>query len=660
MKWAIPFIMLVHTASAFTLPLWTNLPSLYTNLIGRELVEEVWLRDRWYGDTNWWHTNNCLIGGVDYTVTNTLGDYCYEPVTGAVPFTATAANRVTARLETVLPSYVMPWFTRPPDYCLNTWFSNGLSRIPGVNNKAEIFTKFPVAGQVDSASTNIYGEIDGTARWITWANRYGGTTAYESSNGVWAPNLFPEQLTAHYIAMTNMHLAEWPHWCWTNSLIYTNTGILVTNWTEPPVTTNESWFETNAAPVPQTWKFWVNFTNVVNSNSVIGAADASVVATNDTPCAPGQSMTLTADGSFMETWQADCAEGLLTSASKWSVSGDRWETPLVVTCDWRSVVSDLAVTGLYTGTPHRVHLYQCYDYDTETNANKYWFRRGIYPEAFVTDETIVVPSIDPRTNSDYRIGWAITNSDHYLPATQLYKQATNAPYVYYSGEYDAGTGYYYNDILTNADWPVWFIWNGDSTATNMAVLLNSWQDLDSGEYWYVYEMTNYTYPYTPDPEEGRVYSYTNVSRVGWVAVLDDAVVDSVPPTEGYDFTTNGAVNADFGHLPATNRYEEAEVTNNIVMTWQTTNVPSHLVMTSTPSGAEPYTPDPVDPWAWDGDAFTAPSGTWWERPWIPVEEPDNQPIPSGGIASASLYSGTKLNSVKTNGISVKVLVEWQK
>jgi hypothetical protein len=63
--------------------------------------------------------------------------------------------------------------------------------------------------------TNVW-RISGDTVSLQYTNRM---NTYEGAK-VWDVNLFPEQLRAHYVAMTNMFLTPWTNWSWTNSFEY--------------------------------------------------------------------------------------------------------------------------------------------------------------------------------------------------------------------------------------------------------------------------------------------------------------------------------------------------------------------------------------------------------------------------------------------------------
>jgi len=214
---------LCMSAGAITPTVWTVSPAVYTNLFGRELVNETWLRDRWTGDTNWWLTNSVQVtydfsnqvftrtftNGTDiisriYTnvlplttnivVTNCLGDRFIvlvngHSITGNIPFHSEGSEVTTRRLEALLPLFTLPHYRTGETF--DAWFANILStnedgttnfmdRFPlGESPKADLFQKAGIGvttylatnevstNVVVGWTTNQYGEVTNCSAWFT-------------------------------------------------------------------------------------------------------------------------------------------------------------------------------------------------------------------------------------------------------------------------------------------------------------------------------------------------------------------------------------------------------------------------------------------------------------------------------------------------------------
>ena len=206
MRSLILFLCLISSlAQAFTLEFWdrfssSNPPTVYTNLIGRELVGEILLRSRWTGDTNWMFTNSVTVTydwsnsvtdrvftngtniftlsltntypmQTNLVVTNVFGDSFVQEVagnsvTGVIPFTTTGAEQLTAKAETtVLPSFVLPYYSTTPDFSFDSWFAHELDGVTGMNrwpglthSKADLMYHYPETGitvMKDNLGSNI-------------------------------------------------------------------------------------------------------------------------------------------------------------------------------------------------------------------------------------------------------------------------------------------------------------------------------------------------------------------------------------------------------------------------------------------------------------------------------------------------------------------------
>ena len=138
------------------------------------------------------------------------------------------------------------------------------------------------------------------------------------------------------------------------------------------------------------------------------------VAITNTPAT--EYFSAAASGGLIETYNAFAYVATTQAVSDptvlydWTATAHRGETNITISVAGSGVVSSVAVTGMYTGTPHRVHLYVK---TSDTNAyqlgpSQYYHRLGIYPLDFTNLDTIVTTPVDPRRVPAYLL--AFTNN----------------------------------------------------------------------------------------------------------------------------------------------------------------------------------------------------------------------------------------------------------
>lgn len=184
----ITLLLATSIGLAFTPDIWEPLadpgtPLRYSGLLGQELCDEVVLRVRWTGDTNWVFTNSVVVnvpgvGIVTNGITNVFGGSFTQTVEGVeikgvVPFKAEGAERLTRKFEALLPRYILPNYCTNEYWGLDSWFSNLWSRgqayrWPGLYRKEDLIEKCGLGIVAWGTTTNttlnpfhnIYGEIN--------------------------------------------------------------------------------------------------------------------------------------------------------------------------------------------------------------------------------------------------------------------------------------------------------------------------------------------------------------------------------------------------------------------------------------------------------------------------------------------------------------------
>lgn len=484
-------------------------------------------------------------------------------------------------------------------------------------------------------------------------------STYEGTR-IWDNTLLPEQLNAHYAALTNLFLVKWDDWKWTNSWACTGAVVVTTHWAaDSEVNITDGYLETNASPQPTSWQYWVNPANVASGIVAVG----SISCEAEYPLAPAAApmadcATIIEGGRFDETWNAISVPPPyeLGPTSIWSVAVWRSEIPIVATARYSRVRSDMAITGLYTGTPHRAHIYWRKDYGAFTNAAdgiEWWHRGtpgdvspGVWPYGFVNDNTVVAKSLSVESNSDAYVSCVVSNQQS--GPYQIFKLTSAYPYYNLESGPIAYNGGFYTEIAAGHT-NYYYLGASDYTVTNWYA--------DDYDYW---EVREFRY-------ESRFSASTNfdwpVSRCGWVVGWFEDDGDFVefkqyPIPEGVSYDVEVITATNMSAYAYTNSWIDDGTTNHVVLSYLATN---GVVICSRdfprPSGSIQY--------SGDGPVLRAHGGGVYDNPdpmsnvWVPEDYPSTGVEPWGGMGEAWV-SGRAYGMDYTNGIQVKVLIEWQK
>lgn len=219
---------------------------------------------------------------------------------------------------------------------------------------------------------------------------------YEGSR-VWDSNLFPEQLNLHYAIFTNMYLTEitWDsgRLSWAPGMRYTNEATQVPYWSTnylcvvtnfPNLWTNSGYAVTVdtmglrsiirgqggvwLAPINDVPANWIPMeehpvTNVApqfhySINTAVSLEEDFRMETMFHP--PYRYLGVSQP--FADQYYYHPEWGWGTWPPYWSGTAYRTDTIAFSLYGW-AVSAPLAVTGMYTGTPHRVHFYAQFNYD---------------------------------------------------------------------------------------------------------------------------------------------------------------------------------------------------------------------------------------------------------------------------------------------------------
>lgn len=236
----------------------------------------------------------------------------------------------------------------------------------------------------------------------------GNMTTYEGTE-VWSKTLLPETMDAHYFAMTNLYLTPWDNWYWTNGIFYTNAAVAITNYAMTNVyisTQTDSvhvvtvdtmgwrqplgWFRGCEGP----W-FPTNYNLPVDPN-LGGASNVTGIPSKFT-YAVNFGVSLDEEFTALTCFQIPQTNPPFTDlwTPSWGVLGTRTDS-LSWTYTGESVVSSIAIHSLYTGTPHRAHIYLNYDFDTLQYDSDFYHR--VQVTSWTNSETIISDPIDLTTN----------------------------------------------------------------------------------------------------------------------------------------------------------------------------------------------------------------------------------------------------------------------
>lgn len=194
------FIMAAVTSYAKFDPIWSDLPSQYTNIIGADFVRESRDRVRWLSGTN--RTYDVVLQWNGNYFTNKFG-------TNPIPFTAPNAEVITDVIEGVMPRYVLAAYQTSGKY--DAWFNqidtnalstNWMDRFPlGDTPKGDLFFRYNIGKTI--CQTGVfeaeYGSsvLDRHPQWIVGvqSNAYGEPT---NTQGVFTKRL--DRKNPHHIA----------------------------------------------------------------------------------------------------------------------------------------------------------------------------------------------------------------------------------------------------------------------------------------------------------------------------------------------------------------------------------------------------------------------------------------------------------------------------
>lgn len=354
-----------------------------------------------------------------------------------------------------------------------------------------------------------------TLYWDQPVTTYQGTVTWD-----WI--LLPEQLNEHQRVISNMFLTPWTDIYWTNSVLYTNEYIYVAPVDGWPTTnsgdTNYFGYYTNIcgstnaeySPTPESLGLdwfkdegcpWIDDLNWPAVVSPVGEG----VNTNSQ--APFFNYTLHALSSVEQHFEAEanyCPSPLHDLSEHPAVD---WEW-----CAWldgegyvsvrgESVVSSLAIAGLWTGTQHRAHIYARYPLES----GMYYTRKEITPSTGWSYDPIlyslpfnmwsnmqagVLEHGECVINSSSEIVWGgIVESDtaftnwnvqEYTDICITNGAITNRTSLYmYDSSYDcSGTGWVY-EVYDHTD-TVTAVWAHEPTIINVSVELRGWIDQSCG------------------------------------------------------------------------------------------------------------------------------------------------------------------------------------
>lgn len=512
----------------------------------------------------------------------------------------------------------------------------------------------------------------------------GAMTTYEGTL-IWDNTLQPEQFDAHYHALTNLYLTPWTNWHWTNGQSYVINTNLVLGWETNHWNTN-GWFYTNYSvqvgglgtpagfwPNPMTnptWEYWIPTSEFpLYPDPFVWDHTGTNQALN---AIPYSSVSAFATGHISEAFSALTFGGNpnTTINLSWGCDFSRDEYPLTISMQGSSVVSSVAITGLYTGTQHRAHLYIKSPNAPEPYGAETWYHRiGIYPLAYTYDATIITDLVDVRRPPPRTLTFQTTNSVTPYHQDLIYDTAWPEPYFNSDDLIDG------NPYVSDESKQYSYVWTNGYVVTNVTCVTN----YDEYSVW----QTNWCAPVVTNILASQT-TLTNYLMCGWVMVSDDAPVQNPPPA--YSFSGFNQTN-----IVTTNHVDTSidQVATNWVegtnMWWKYTATvigETNYIGTSNaydvlPAGWEPWDGHPLEystVWPQQGawyyyDGEYLPMITQYEyRKWFPpytaqiyVQStyPANSNMVVGGYVSEK---ASEVMSVYTNWENVaefKVLIEWK-
>jgi hypothetical protein len=495
---------------------------------------------------------------------------------------------------------------------------------PNVGHRTNITSD--ITGGVTNITTNVvtYSGDSVSLQYIDKMTTYEGTK-------VWDNNLFPEQLTAHYIAMTNMFLTPWA-FSWTNTTFYSNAQNSVYT---PDATTSQSGTNTGTSPLEpiNVVDDWVNNCPAIDPIPLVIDAEPyySIAVDNH---APQFNFSMYASLEFQETYIASAA---LPSPN---VNTNCYiDFPLV---DWTWVAeshsrsyanlqgvsygSYVFIGGLYTGTLHRAHIYANYtDNDWITNTPMH----RIEITDWTTDSTIIsTTEIKPWAGID---GGVLTAPCDYVDGVVVRDCGSETCYWY---ERDAQS------------------WTGSLTNNTCVPILSATTNITFNNYtidctFPDVQTTNYDITFTVTGSSN--ISVAGVSPSGYYGVREN-ICSGVMSSQW-----DGVSWQEISRVSGSN--EIAAATNETLEIW--TDGPCGDPRTNVFRSFTPYylCDNTVDYRIPEGATETSPGA--WEFPLFEIPAYFRSWL-MGGSFRESMTNHATYNRSGTIGANVKVLIEWAK
>jgi hypothetical protein len=303
--------------------------------------------------------------------------------------------------------------------------------------------------------------LDGYIVSLQYTNKM---NTYEG-NKIWDTTLLPEQLTAHYVAMTNLFLTEHSEWGWTNSCIITNEIQQIGDTVDIDLAEDGSFSNVTHKTPEELVSFWTNscpvFEPITLPEDMFGYGN---IPTNSMP--PEMIVNLYIDASFDAHFHEYTYYDTLIPCGETQTNSTLWEWYAYLSkyynvfADREMVVSSIAVTNLYTGTRHRVHVYASF-------GDGYPMRR-ISMTDWSSNSVIITDPIDISSNY---VNWSMSSipcsetdlSDSQICRTCPWVVETNTPvnvtniYSYCWPTYDYSTNISYVTLTNPCDSNLTFV-----------------------------------------------------------------------------------------------------------------------------------------------------------------------------------------------------------
>lgn len=294
-----------------------------------------------------------------------------------------------------------------------------------------------------------YSITNGIVATNIWSNACGHLVlkytdpvrTYEGTK-VWDSVMLPEQLDEHHVALTNMFLTPWAAWHWTNTMWTSNTWaasitdlvteayLPVTNGLFDDYYTNAIY--SNAAclvsgtGLPENIPWWLPVEMLPWYRITVPPWDATAIGWVPVTNAVAPSFTYFMDLTASINERFEGSTTFFPTSSVPSNAVWNWHAFREGNADWMSAYgqawkSRVAVTNLYTGVPHRMHVYARYNFGRNGNTSPYFHRVEIVPaEGYTTNAALVSSHIDVSTN--------IAGFD-LIPATNALTEGCGADFI---------------------------------------------------------------------------------------------------------------------------------------------------------------------------------------------------------------------------------------